>query len=533
MKFIKLNAILMIFCFSIYCFENENKKTETEVEKTNIERRLPKLSMDAYIENDIFINKLNEKHIIERANRNTQQNSVLTNKTQNKRIISNIFVEKTQKQNTKEQKIIKKNESQSSQIKILRLNNEDLKPDSSLEKEEQCIQKNGIISIIKSQTLNEISLYPVYLKMNLESLNFFNNLQESSLFTSIKLKDILRINQEKRLTESNCFEIVYSDFTENNTQELKKSFLDICLQSKPQMNSWINQIGLFKQCRINSSNIDGNKQILYDFQKVNEINKSSPQNSEKQNSPLYYDPMPRLENPIQKVKETQIKKTIKNILHSIKLGKKQQDQIHRQMTAKLKDAKKFSDEIHKKQEVIKKMMEVRINKEHSKEEKLIKLEQKNKEIEMLKAVQKKINDLKKKEVEDYKKDIKNQIKNVHLSTNKEANGMMKMLDQRFNDFKICHSQQLLNFSDTIFVTNTCQSLYGENGLDKCIKKENFCQMCCDNFIKGVKYTSQSTICLNKCILLVSPNSKIIDTKKQKIFDKILKNDKQGNPKNIF
>jgi hypothetical protein len=310
--------------------------------------------------------------------------------------------------------------------------------------------------------------------LNLKSINLFLESSFRSLFNTIKIDKILRISQQQLLQPYNCFDVITNDI-EQGVKVLVKGPITLCANNQKDMNDWINAILEFKECQINVQNVNNNK-ILVDFSKVNELltekgTKAVPQAA--QIKPLYYDNTNKAVNssPMRVGKEIMIKKMMDNILSTIKKGNIKRTQVQRKMQNKLKEAKNFSMEVFKKEEIIKKIIEKRVEKEHQREEQMVKLEQKNKELELLKAVQRKIQSMEKKEIKQYKGQFNNQIKDEKKKADVEARKMMKIIiDQnKLTNFDKCTDMKLLNFKDKDYINKTCKIYYGENVINLFIK----------------------------------------------------------------
>ena len=142
----------------------------------------------------------------------------------------------------------------------------------------------------------------------------------------------------------------------------------------------------------------------------------------------------------------------------------QRTQIQRKMVNEFKEAKKFSEQVHEKQELIKKMIEERIQNEQRKEESMIKLEQKSKELELLKAVTHKIESMKSQELKSYTKSLRKKIDSQKKKATEEASSMMKILinSEKLQSYDTCTSPKLLLFQDTDYISSLCLRYYGEN-----------------------------------------------------------------------
>jgi hypothetical protein len=458
MKFSTMNTILILLSISMhFCLEYKVSDAETYQSKSedHSERQSKSSSKKVYFVNDKNIEKY--EGIKENYNKDTNFQSN--------------FIEKQKPKESSNS--LGKSETQENPVPIY-LKNEKLKEDKKFEINEKCKKKSGYIYFIQDKNNKQVSLSPVYMHLDSNNISLFKTHELSSLFSSIKLSDIFRISQESNMKSLNCFDVQKNDKIEtNNKGDLSKSIITLCAKDKKSFDSWVDAIGIFKECNINVQNIDGNKKVLLDFQKINEVEKNKLTNSEekpKDNS-LYYGNTPtHIKNPVIQAKETAIHKTLNKIYNDIKKESIRKRQLHRQMIEKLKQAKRTSEDMHQKQELIKKMMQKRQEKEEKKENKIKKIEEQNKEIELLKAVSNKIKKNNIQDIKDFKKEMNNKLKTEKLQTNKEALSVSNLLikskmikkDPKLMDFSMCTDQKLMNFNDLEYVKNSCNRLYGLN-----------------------------------------------------------------------
>jgi hypothetical protein len=88
--------------------------------------------------------------------------------------------------------------------------------------------------------------------------------------------------------------------------------------------------------------------------------------------------------------------------------------------------------------------------------------------------------------------------------NEEAKGMMKsILEQsKLTSYEGCINPKLKGFTDKKYVKDLCFHLYGENKVDQCIQKKEFCSMCC-YFHIGEKYSNKRTDCKSQCTKIIN------------------------------
>jgi hypothetical protein len=57
--------------------------------------------------------------------------------------------------------------------------------------------------------------------------------------------------------------------------------------------------------------------------------------------------------------------------------------------------------------------------------------------------------------------------------------------------------KFLEFKNQDYIFKTCKRYYGENRVDECIQKPNFCRMCCDWHV-GASFTNKREECKGEC-----------------------------------
>jgi len=458
-----------------------------------IEKKM-KHSFDAYSENDKYLSNMEESKLENVDSFDSAQDT-------------ESFLQ-TEKPKVKKHK--KSEEVHSSGLKIkldTASNKKILVQDPKYFKFENCIKKTGYLNLVKdmSKLPGEITVTPIYVSMSLSSVNLFlSPTDEKTLFNTIPLKNILRISQQRLLEDHHCFELILAEV--GHSTELSKTNISLCANSRENMKSWIDTIGAFKECQINVHNVDHNRMVVADFQKVNELIKGSTQpgakiatnvNAEKS---LYYDNNPTINKSAVKVqKDSAIKREMSKIFTFMKEGNIQQTQLQRKMANQLKEAKKFSEQVHQKQEIIRRILEKREEKEKEKEQNMVKVEEKSKELELLRAVENRIMQMKKQEIKTFSSTFEKQITQERQHANNESKQMMRTLvqEEKFTPYDDCTAPQLLFFEDTLYVDNLCQRFYGEHQKDECQKKGSFCNMCCAHHV-GKKYPHKVNDCNKKC-----------------------------------
>jgi chemotaxis protein histidine kinase CheA len=338
------------------------------------------------------------------------------------------------------------------------------------------------------------------------------------------LEDIAYITQ--KYNGVSCFDIILQDHPNSNTKTiLNSSHLSFCSDL---MKDWVKAIRQFKECSLKKTNKSDGK-ILVDFQKVNEIlksknkpkplsqmsgeslrkgnnkidkgtQKSQPNSQSDELNPLYYN-NERINNstPVQKAEENKVNREVNRILQTIKERSLAEKQVKRQMESKLKEASEIAKELEKKNEILKKEQ---LRKEEEEKKKLLaqtENKKKSDEIKLLKAVTQRLEDIKSKEIQSVRKEYINKISNEKEKANSSASKVMiQMTNQnKLEDYSICKDRQLNQFKNKEYVNDTCMTIFGESQKKSCALKENFCNMCCENFV-GNKHMKERMKCKGDC-----------------------------------
>lgn len=288
----------------------------------------------------------------------------------------------------------------------------------------KCKVKTGLIYLLRhpEKLPLEINLQPIFGKLSIDKFNFYLNDLAKSKFYQINLINILRISYTPILEINNCFNLILNTI---DSDKLLKGPLSLCFKSKSKKNEWMKSINEFKECQIDSANGKKENKVLIDFRKVNKLIKDPIIRPE---AKLLYDNANKVV--IKKRsnrKEYVIKKMMKKIVSSITNGSIQNRLIKRKMQNQLKKTRKAAKSMRKKEDLIKKIVKKRINLENKKKSQLKKLEAKNKEIQLLKAVKSRIIQLKKKETKKFNKELKRQIKSEKRIQNKKTKNMINYL----------------------------------------------------------------------------------------------------------
>ena len=85
--------------------------------------------------------------------------------------------------------------------------------------------------------------------------------------------------------------------------------------------------------------------------------------------------------------------------------------------------------------------------------------------------------------------------------------------QKLSDWNVCRSKKLIGikyliigFKEKNFINFICKVYYGSNGLDSCIKRQNFCTKCC-RFNIGLNHNKVFKRCTNSCEARINSKSK--------------------------
>jgi len=332
----------------------------------------------------------------------------------------------------------------------------------------KCQTKTGVLNLVKSQdqlpyTLN---LFPVYVYLGLSTLNIYKNKNSSSLMTTIKLLDILRVNQRGFLKDKFCFDLILSDAVKMKLDN--GDLISLCSENKEGMEKWIQALLEFKECQVDIKKLSKNDEVVVDYKKVDELlkQKTFVQSPKQKLKSLYYDGSNKayIKSGQTISKQMRINSIVQNIMNTMKEGNIRTNQVRRQLANKLKKARGFTQDISKKEEIIREMVEKRIEKERQKEVANFSTKQRKKEIELLKAVQQRIIQLKKQEINEYSSHLVKEIKVEKEKASKQAKNMMKMLidAKKLRPYDDCTDNRLLNFENMVYVKSTCKRHYGEH-----------------------------------------------------------------------
>jgi|LauGreDrversion4_2_1035121.scaffolds.fasta_scaffold173442_1 hypothetical protein len=333
---------------------------------------------------------------------------------------------------------------------------------------EKCKIKSGYLKIVRNPSVlpQELQLYKIFVSLNLNSVNLYLDTSGArTLFNSIKLNRIIRLAQQKPLIKHNCFDFLVHDVLQHN-QSLDKGQITLCARNQFEMRSWVNAIGEFKECLIDKNNDVKDNKILVDYNKVNELLRLKASRYGEGEKSLYYDNTNKAirKSPSTIKKENDVGKAMGTILDTIKKGSFMRSKLHREMKGKLDEAKRYAKEMLDRQEIIRKILRKRQDREKEKEKDLLKQEGKSKQMQLLKAVQKKIKNMENDDLNKLKGDMDKDVKDQQKKANDVANDMMRniLAQNRLKPYDVCISPKLLNFEDGPYVEGICRQYYGEH-----------------------------------------------------------------------
>lgn len=323
MKFLKINALIILLFLCLYSFTNslnnnekdqskENKKTMNnrktksleEYDKHLNEALLNNVEHDKfYNENDKIINSLHDISKNQKKEREKkQQPKLLENINQNKikspnplitKDLTNDLFDKNPhhdnfRSNSASQftsatsvKRKKKKSKGKNNLKKLMIPNKILKDDEKkfkgkLKEYSKCKIKKDILNMLiknnnrrNKKNLNKIQLKPVYVILSKGSLNIQNGKDSSTLFLAIPLKKILRVSQQEKLKKFFCLDFYYT------TNKKNSQLVTLCPQNEKEKKNWLANLQEFKECSVKIKKVNLNDKLVYDFTKVNALMKSS------------------------------------------------------------------------------------------------------------------------------------------------------------------------------------------------------------------------------------------------------------------
>jgi hypothetical protein len=336
---------------------------------------------------------------------------------------------------------------------------------------QKCLKKSGYIKIVKNKKMlpKELYLLPIFIYLSPKSLNLYISNDSGTLFKSIKLVKIERISQQRILKSNNCFDIIESDFEEG--QVILKSGLTLCSELKSEMEAWVKAILEFKECQIRISD-NSNKfkeEIFSNLNKTSDLlhSKSLPKeqiSTEERIKELYYNSADKAirKAPRNLIQERIVTKTVQKISEDLTRSNIEKNFVQRTMKDNLSRARKFTEEMEKKQEELEEVMNRKLQHERITETQLITVKHQTKEKELLEAVEKRIINIKREEVDKYKKVYNKEIEEEKERANDKGKKFMRIIleENKLTSYDECTDNRLLNFQDNSYAIETCRRYYG-------------------------------------------------------------------------
>jgi hypothetical protein len=255
-----------------------------------------------------------------------------------------------------------------------------------------CKYKSGFLYLVKNpeklrdQPLS-INTVPVFVSMNLNTIDIQMGVSPRTLFHTFKVQNILRIT--KKFKNANCFEIVENQIIE---KKIAKSPVVLCSNAFQSFIKWVKTIQEFKNCLYDvDSRIDGDK-TLVDFHKVNEVTPLSNKKDNEILKPLYYAGTP-LKNK-NKTTQYEMQKQLTKIVGLLERGTNNNQKMNRKMNDKLNKAIIIENDLKLKKHMLEDIMDKRRIKEKEKMDQMKSKIAKKREIQLLKAVKERINQYK-------------------------------------------------------------------------------------------------------------------------------------------
>lgn len=313
---------------------------------------------------------------------------------------------------------------------------------------------------------SEIRLLPIYVVLTRNSFNLYTTNDPSSMFFTIKLKQIELISQQEKLKDLHCFDIL-ADITTTELNKLLANGISLCAKDELDMQDWISAISDIKECQIDIKKVDKKDQVLNGLNTLDELLKKKiipPVSQKRKLRDLHYDIIKKPLNPNLIHQDQALHKTLTKIMTSVQLAETAKTQLKRRMSNKLKAAREFSSLVHKKEQQIEEVMGKQIQLEKVEEEKQANNKSKKLERDLLQAVEGRFIQIVKEEIKEIKKSSKNEIIQEQNKANNDAKNMMKLImeQQKLSPYGECMKDDLLNFKNKEYSHNTCLNMYGED-----------------------------------------------------------------------
>ena len=346
-----------------------------------------------------------------------------------------------------------------------------------------CMPKIGELNL----KLNK-KFIPINLIIDFERLVIMTN--NNTLLMLMEVRQIItwkRVLSNKNRT--NCFQILFSKkINDTNLNNSGLSIIKLCSKNSNIIKEWQIKFNQIKNCR---HNYTFNTTVLADFDQIG-INEDTNGLAH-----LFYRKC--INNKCLKSKNEEIllnsMKRVKDLMDSTLLKKKK---IECKYESKLNQMKKENQIKEKKRDFIKKIIENNLKQKQIQTIKLNKLEQKQKKLEVLKNVKKKIENIKKKEIKETKKSFKKKICQEKKKVKQIAQNLIKLTKvEKRDSYSICNSKEILQIGMRNYSISTCKILFPNQreNFKKCIKSKQFCNVCCS---ERAPFFKERTNCLSKC-----------------------------------
>jgi len=328
---------------------------------------------------------------------------------------------------------------------IKKVDNKELKQAQAKKKKissyKKCDTKTGVINQIvrKDSKKRELTLQPVYYQLNAQSFNLYDTLGNKA-----QLISVLNIDKVVRLLEiypgTHCITFVVR--MENKKED---EALTVCADNAKEMNNFTQSITEFKECDIKVMSSEVNEQVLMDFSKVNHLltppQKSVPPTLKKiiaaipgakvapsakiQTGPgkrtpeeerdlldkMYYDNSQKTirKKPQAVLRTQQMKKHVKSIITEIQMGNLAQKKLQREYQGKIAQAERVAKEVEHQKEIVREILQKRSEKEQERKVVMQQKKDRNKEMQLMKAVKMQIHKIKVDEIKETKQALRKQL----------------------------------------------------------------------------------------------------------------------------
>lgn len=230
-----------------------------------------------------------------------------------------------------------------------------------------------------------------------KSLKIFKTSSNSSLLLNVQLDKIIKLNPTSKVPEYDCLNIIFKD--KNDSKEI-----NLCAGSKSIIKSWLSSINQNRNCNTSSNEKDI---VLLDFtsdiKKKATKNKKESKASEDLNN-LYYD-NDDSDSKKDKEKLNVIENVFSGLLDRLENRKIEKQAIERKLNTKLFQANSITQKLEKKHDLLNQKLEEEYEKDIEEENSnttegiasdktVVKVQSPNNEIDLIKALVEKIDDLK-------------------------------------------------------------------------------------------------------------------------------------------